>query len=82
MSNIRKERANARAPIVELEDVFTNEELGQLGEAWLSMDPEDSGNIPAPVRNIFFFLLFFINLFYFLIGTYDCACWTWGYSIR
>ena len=34
-----------RAPVVELEEVFTSEELGQLGEAWLSMDEGDRGYI-------------------------------------
>jgi Ca2+-binding EF-hand superfamily protein len=48
ISQVRKERQVARAPIVELEDVFTNEELSQLGEAWLSMDSEDTGVIRAP----------------------------------
>ncbi len=48
MSAVRKERQVARAPIVELEDVFSPEELGQLGEAWLSVDTEDSGAIKAP----------------------------------
>ena len=47
MSRVRREREPARAPAVELDELFTNEELGQLGEAWLTVDEEDIGTIPS-----------------------------------
>jgi Ca2+-binding EF-hand superfamily protein len=47
MAAVRKERESARAPAVELSELFSSEELGQLGEAWLTVDGEDTGSIDA-----------------------------------
>ena len=47
MTSVRRKREEARAPAIDLDELFTNEELGQLGEAWLTVDEDDSGTIPS-----------------------------------
>ena len=47
MAAVRREREPARASPLELDELFSNEELGQLGEAWLTVDEADTGVVEA-----------------------------------